>query len=139
MCRDEHLQIGHSDSEHEMCPLCRAIAELAAARDEATKLRTERDFETGQARIWETSSDAARSEATNLRADRDAARKDRDYTQGELRLAIDGHDSYIKSYALHSKQVLAFLDNLPMDVKGQRWMSPSKWRECVKLFEPEGL
>ena len=80
---------------------------------------------------------AARDEATQLRADRDAARKDRDYTQGELRLAIDGHDSYIKSYALHSKQVLAFLDNLPMDVKGQRWMSPSKWRECVKLFEPE--
>jgi hypothetical protein len=27
MCRDEHPQIGHSDSEHEMCPLCRAIAE----------------------------------------------------------------------------------------------------------------
>ncbi len=35
MCRDEHEQIGHNDSEHEMCPLCRVKAE----RDElAAKL-----------------------------------------------------------------------------------------------------
>jgi hypothetical protein len=27
MCRDEHVQIGHNDSEHEMCPVCRAKAE----------------------------------------------------------------------------------------------------------------
>lgn len=26
MCRDGHQQIGHNDSEHEQCPLCRAIA-----------------------------------------------------------------------------------------------------------------
>ena len=26
MCRDGHQQIGHNDSEHEMCPLCRALA-----------------------------------------------------------------------------------------------------------------
>lgn len=25
MCRDDHIQIGHSDSEHEMCPLCRTL------------------------------------------------------------------------------------------------------------------
>lgn len=24
MCRDDHEQIGHNDSEHEMCPVCRA-------------------------------------------------------------------------------------------------------------------
>jgi hypothetical protein len=24
MCRDDHLQIGHNDSEHEQCPVCRA-------------------------------------------------------------------------------------------------------------------
>lgn len=24
MCRDGHTEIGHSDSEHERCPLCRA-------------------------------------------------------------------------------------------------------------------
>lgn len=28
MCRDEHQQIGHSDSEHERCPLCRANDEI---------------------------------------------------------------------------------------------------------------
>lgn len=28
MCRDDHIQIGHKDSEHEMCPLCRTIAFL---------------------------------------------------------------------------------------------------------------
>jgi hypothetical protein len=27
MCRDGHEQIGHNDSEHEMCPLCRALAQ----------------------------------------------------------------------------------------------------------------
>ena len=27
MCRDGHVQIGHNDSEHEMCPLCRALAD----------------------------------------------------------------------------------------------------------------
>lgn len=30
MCRDGHQQIGHSDSEHEMCPLCREIAKNRA-------------------------------------------------------------------------------------------------------------
>ena len=28
MCRDGHETIGHSDGEHEMCPLCRALAEI---------------------------------------------------------------------------------------------------------------
>ena len=31
MCRDEHVEIGHADSEHEMCPLCRALSRLAEA------------------------------------------------------------------------------------------------------------
>jgi len=31
MCRDEHVEIGHNDSEHELCPLCRAINECDAA------------------------------------------------------------------------------------------------------------
>lgn len=29
MCRDEHQEIGHSDSENERCPLCRAIDALS--------------------------------------------------------------------------------------------------------------
>lgn len=32
MCRDEHVEIGHSDSEHEMCPLCLALSQLARLR-----------------------------------------------------------------------------------------------------------
>ena len=35
MCRDGHERIGHSDSEHEMCPLCRARAERDEARRKA--------------------------------------------------------------------------------------------------------
>jgi hypothetical protein len=31
MCRDGHPEIGHADSEHEQCPLCRTLAELALA------------------------------------------------------------------------------------------------------------
>lgn len=31
MCRDGHVQIGHSDSENEMCPLCVALAQVRAA------------------------------------------------------------------------------------------------------------
>jgi len=31
MCRDEHIEIGHNDSEHELCPLCRAINERDTA------------------------------------------------------------------------------------------------------------
>jgi hypothetical protein len=28
MSRDGHTQIGHNDSEHEHCPVCRAVARL---------------------------------------------------------------------------------------------------------------
>jgi len=31
MCRDDHVEIGHADSESEMCPLCVANAKLAEA------------------------------------------------------------------------------------------------------------
>jgi hypothetical protein len=31
-CRDGHALIGHNDSEHERCPLCRAIELLDACR-----------------------------------------------------------------------------------------------------------
>jgi hypothetical protein len=31
MCRDEHIQIGHNDSEHERCPLCRALDRAVSA------------------------------------------------------------------------------------------------------------
>lgn len=27
MCRDGHIEIGHNDSEHELCPLCRMTGE----------------------------------------------------------------------------------------------------------------
>jgi hypothetical protein len=36
MCRDEHEQIGHSDSENERCPLCRAKDEIAALKRGST-------------------------------------------------------------------------------------------------------
>jgi hypothetical protein len=41
MCRDEHEQIGHGNSENEMCPLCIALADLAkmkAVCDAAKKI-----------------------------------------------------------------------------------------------------
>lgn len=38
MCCDEHQKIGHADSEHEMCPLCRALAEVSRLRDDVTTL-----------------------------------------------------------------------------------------------------
>jgi hypothetical protein len=37
MCRDGHTQIWHNDSEHELCPLCRAERQ----RDEAVALLRE--------------------------------------------------------------------------------------------------
>lgn len=33
MCCDDHLQIGHSDSSSEMCPLCRALDALQLVDD----------------------------------------------------------------------------------------------------------
>lgn len=33
MCRDGHIQIGHKDSEHEQCPVCRLISVLESARE----------------------------------------------------------------------------------------------------------
>jgi hypothetical protein len=32
-CRDDHVEIGHRDTEYEQCPLCRAIAGLEDAVD----------------------------------------------------------------------------------------------------------
>lgn len=43
MCQDEHIQIGHADSEHEMCPLCREIAKSEVLRDELTASEADRD------------------------------------------------------------------------------------------------
>jgi hypothetical protein len=36
MCRMDHVEIGHKDSEHEQCPLCRTIAflEILLGHDE---------------------------------------------------------------------------------------------------------
>lgn len=33
MCRDGHVQIAHSESEHEQCPLCRAMAALVKIKE----------------------------------------------------------------------------------------------------------
>jgi hypothetical protein len=33
MCRDGHIQIGHQDSEHEQCPVCRLVSALESARE----------------------------------------------------------------------------------------------------------
>ena len=41
-CQDGHPPIGHSDSEHEMCPLCRVVAI-------ATRMATDRTYERGDA------------------------------------------------------------------------------------------
>lgn len=35
MCRDDHPQIGHSDSENERCPLCRANDDAGVWRERA--------------------------------------------------------------------------------------------------------
>lgn len=43
MCRDGHAEIGHSDNEHEMCPLCRAVAD----RDELLKALKEVQWSDG--------------------------------------------------------------------------------------------
>jgi len=40
MCRDGHVQIGHNDSESEMCPLCIANAKLAACREALERIRS---------------------------------------------------------------------------------------------------
>lgn len=42
MCRDGHQQIGHRDSEHEMCPLCREIAKNRAKQRPARQKRSPR-------------------------------------------------------------------------------------------------
>lgn len=39
MCRDDHVEIGHNDSEHEQCPLCRALAMLAQREEELSTFR----------------------------------------------------------------------------------------------------
>lgn len=44
MCRIDHQEIGHSDSDHEQCPLCRAndhIEELEAALEASEYFRDE--------------------------------------------------------------------------------------------------
>lgn len=38
MCRDEHQQIGHADSSHEMCPLCRANSQLSTLQQDVRPL-----------------------------------------------------------------------------------------------------
>src|SRR5262245_7030366 len=60
MCRDEHIETGHNDSEHEMCPLCRALAENE-------QVRGERDSH------WEVIKDAA-AQIERLRAIERAAK-----------------------------------------------------------------
>ena len=45
MCRDGHIEIGHADSEHERCPLCRVIDHgtmLVIALDRIITLSDER-------------------------------------------------------------------------------------------------
>lgn len=40
MCCSDHIQIGHTDSEHEQCPLCRAIGALEMAREHIESVDT---------------------------------------------------------------------------------------------------
>ncbi len=39
MCRMDHVEIGHSDNSSEMCPLCRAIAEVHRSQDKYGEAR----------------------------------------------------------------------------------------------------
>jgi hypothetical protein len=39
MCRCGHVEIGHADSECELCPLCAVIAQRDALADELVALR----------------------------------------------------------------------------------------------------
>lgn len=38
MCRDDHAEIGHSDSEHERCPLCRALGRVDRLEEALQKI-----------------------------------------------------------------------------------------------------
>lgn len=38
ICQDGHAPIRHNDSEHEMCPLCRALAEIGSLKGEPAPL-----------------------------------------------------------------------------------------------------
>lgn len=38
MCRDDHVEIGHFDSEYEQCPVCRATARAEQLRLELEKI-----------------------------------------------------------------------------------------------------
>lgn len=40
MCRSDHEEIGHSDSEHEQCPMCRLLAEVEQRGELIRKLQT---------------------------------------------------------------------------------------------------
>lgn len=49
MCRMDHIEIGHRDSEHEQCPLCRAIGAITHLIDDknttyAVRVMRARDF-----------------------------------------------------------------------------------------------
>lgn len=39
MCPDGHVQIGHSDSENERCPLCRANDEIRRLQEEIEEMK----------------------------------------------------------------------------------------------------
>jgi len=75
MCRDEHKEIGHADSESEMCPVCTAIADRDAAREEAADLQQQIESRTykvvgalaARCQELEGERDAAREEAARLR------------------------------------------------------------------------
>ena len=116
-------------------------AELAAARDEATKLREERAIQGNRHQMLIDVFPPMQEIGNELGLLVGESIHDK-IIPGILKLkaeaasAIDGHDSYIASYALHSKQVLAFLKALPMDQKGVRFLTLGKWDECRKLFEP---
>lgn len=63
MCCIEHAEIGHNDSEHERCPLCRAI-------DERDALRYELEAERESVKALGRSFDKLRDELKDERAER---------------------------------------------------------------------
>lgn len=51
MCRDGHVEIGHGDSEHELCPLCQLLAEVARLQQERDAAQIAMSYCSNQAHL----------------------------------------------------------------------------------------
>jgi len=81
MCRDGHTEIRHSDSEHEMCPLCRALGELDNARERIAEAET-------LTTSWREKAEHLQRHYNLLESQRESMRK----LSGELVGFIEAHE-----------------------------------------------